>query len=439
MRYWLAGSLLLVLNIKAALVCAQAPDQDLSSTYAPRYAAPAATLGVPRPAAALGTPRILQDGAPPTEIAVQSAEAPQTVAQPATPIRLASYQMSSPSEAIYRMQIGDMDPHSPFVPPEMESPSRTSESRKESPSSDSSSLHTANFGEWLEDAGQNIRNWCGNGHWFKSDPDFCNLSSPITNPFLFEDPRSVTEIRPIFIFQTIPALNANFNGGNAEFFGTQLRLAITDRFSLTINKLGVTWINPGAGSAQPAGSGWSEVQLGPKFTFWRDPDRQIVAAAGLIFQIPDGSASAFQNTGSLSLVPYVTGAVNFLQGSWGSLNAMAALGYSFPTDSQRSAFFYNSWHLDWDIKNWHRVFPTLEMNWFVYTHSGNVNPVNAEGLDLANMGSTAVGGMGNLSIAPGVRFKFGEHSQVGVAAEFPLVQGPVIQQFRLTVDFIWRY
>jgi hypothetical protein len=426
MRFWLAGSLLLF-QINAALVCAQIPGQDSA-----RSSMPAATLGIPRPAATLGAPRVIEDTA---DVA---AEPVRQVVQPAAPIRPVSYQISAPAEAIIRMQIGDMDPHSPFVPPELESPSAP-EPRRNPASSDSSSLHRSNFGEWFDDLGQRAHDIVGTGHWFKSDPDFCNLSSPITNPFLFEDPRSVTEVRPIFIYQTIPTGNPNFNGGNAEFFGTQLRLAFTDRFSMTINKLGVTWINPGAGSSQPGGSGWSEVQFGPKFTFWRNPDRQIVAAAGLIFQIPDGPASVYQNTGSLSLVPYVTGAVNFLQGSWGSLNAMAALGYSFPTDNQRSAFFYNSWHLDWDVMNWHRVFPTLEMNWFVYTHSGNTNPVNAEGLDLANIGSTAVGGMGNLSIAPGVRFKFGEHSQVGVAAEFPLVQGPVIQQFRLTVDFIWRY
>ncbi|HEV3144865.1 MAG TPA: hypothetical protein VGZ47_13330 [Gemmataceae bacterium] len=420
MRSWLAGSMLVFMG--AIYVHAQNPAENSATNSVPRASMPAATLGLPR--------AVADDADPPPARPFRE--------QPSVPIRLVSHDLSAPAEAIIRMQIGDMDPHSPFVPPELDPPSYP-ENRGPSRPNNDSSLHQANFGEWFNDFGQRCSTFFGRSNWFQSDPDFCNLISPITNPFLFEDPRSLTEIRPIFIFQTIPTGNPAFNGGTAEFFGTQLRLAITDRVSFTINKLGWTWINPGSGATEPGGNGFSELHLGPKFTFWRDPDHQIVAAAGLIFQIPAGNGAVYQDTGSLSLVPYITGAVNFYQSSWGSFNAMGAVGFSFPTDNERSAFFYNSWHLDWDVMNWHRVWPTLEMNWFVYTHSGNFRPVNAEGLDLANIGSTAVGGMGNLTIAPGVRVGLTQHAQLGVAAEFPLVQGPVIQQFRLVVDLIWRY
>src|SRR5262249_20160296 len=39
---------------------------------------------------------------------------------------------------------------------------------------------------------------------FGSDCDFDDFVSPISNPFLAEDPRSLTELRPIFLWQTIP-------------------------------------------------------------------------------------------------------------------------------------------------------------------------------------------------------------------------------------------
>src|SRR5262249_25617678 len=39
---------------------------------------------------------------------------------------------------------------------------------------------------------------------FQSDHCFDQFISPVTNPFLFEDPRSLTEVRPIFMYQRIP-------------------------------------------------------------------------------------------------------------------------------------------------------------------------------------------------------------------------------------------
>ncbi len=52
---------------------------------------------------------------------------------------------------------------------------------------------------------------------------FCgdSLISPVTNPFFFEDPRSLTEIDPLFIITKAPKANG---GGNDEFYGVQARL-----------------------------------------------------------------------------------------------------------------------------------------------------------------------------------------------------------------------
>src|SRR5207248_5732234 len=64
------------------------------------------------------------------------------------------------------------------------------------------------------------------GGRFQSDHAFDNftcrgdLISPVSNPFFFEDPRALTEVRPIFIYQTAPS-NSPLRGGSSEFFGTQ--------------------------------------------------------------------------------------------------------------------------------------------------------------------------------------------------------------------------
>ena len=69
--------------------------------------------------------------------------------------------------------------------------------------------------------------------------------------------------------------------------------------------------------------GWKEL-IGTMIDLSRSPETQSIAAAGLNFQIPSGPAKVYQDTGTLSLVPYVTGAQNFLRSSYGSFNVMAA-------------------------------------------------------------------------------------------------------------------
>ena len=164
---------------------------------------------------------------------------------------------------------------------------------------------------------------------------FDGFISPVTNPFLFEDPRSLTEVRPIFMYQQIPGSQPDLNGGNIWFFGTQARVAFTDRLSFVINKLGGISVNPGSDSIIPNQSGFAEIWFGPKYTFIRDEQCGSLLAGGLQFQVPVGSQGTFQDTGSLSLMPYATYAKNFFP-DWriGSLNTMIGTGYSISVNNQ---------------------------------------------------------------------------------------------------------
>jgi hypothetical protein len=291
------------------------------------------------------------------------------------------------------------------------------------------------FGHWMQ-------GWGGNGPdggCFESDHCFDQFASPVSNPFYFEDPRSLTEARPIFLFQTIPNSNPLFLGGNAVFYGTQFRLAVTERWSFVLNKLGGVSINPGHDSPLGSETGFAELWLGPKYTFLRNTDTGTVAAAGLTFQIPTGPGKVYQDTGSLSLVPYVTAGQNCLKSQFGSCNIMGTLGYSFRTDNDRSDFLFNSLHLDYDVANLHRIYPLVELNWFHYTRSGDARPLTFEGRDLANMGAAFVDGRNNFTIATGVRYKFSEHTQTGIVFEFPLNGTKDMLNFRLGVDLIFRY
>jgi len=273
---------------------------------------------------------------------------------------------------------------------------------------------------------------------FKSDCDFNNFVSPVTNPFLFEDPRSLTELRPVFIYQKIPGGAGLFQGGSAWFVGIQGRLAITDRFSLVVSKFGLTGFSPAGGSPLDSSFGFSEIHIGPKFAFYRDVETKTIITGGATFQLPYGSSKAFQDTGRLSIVPYLSAGRKLWDTRYGTFNGLASSGYSFATNRQRSDYFYLSGHLDFDVGNKGRIFPLLEMNWIRYTTDGQARNLGVEGRDLGNFGSQR-GGTGLLTIAAGARFKLSDRWELGGAFELPLVGSKDIFQYRFTFDLTWRY
>lgn len=334
-----------------------------------------------------------------------------------------SESFSSPEER-YNWGLPERPANNDYLQPRM----------RATPTANTQSHFGEKMGDWFGgDSG-------GNGAWANLESDHCfdDFISPMSNPFLFEDPRSLTELRPIFFYQTISGDNSTYHGGNIEFFGLQGRIAITQRFSIVLSKLGGVVINPGSGSVFGSSSGFSEIWLGPKYTWYRDEQTGTISAAGLIFQVPTGPSSVFQDTGSLSLVPYINVGQRFGKTSWGAFNVIDTLGFAFATDDQRSNYFYNSFHIDFNVANWNRIYPLLELNWFHYTRDGHERPnLNFEGRDVANVGAP-VAGRDYFSLAIGARYKVSEAVQFGIATEFPLGNSDLFH-FRLGVDMIWRY
>lgn len=388
--------------------------------------AQSAELGLPVPAASLGLPPVLDHSAP--KFISRGASPDPLVGDYSPPARLG---------AITDVRFGPTETND--FPGTPDVPNSTPEDRYNwgvpdhlAPRTKAPTSYTANnFGDVFNK---------DNYKWpsFESDHCFDDFISPMTNPFLAEDPRSLTELRPILMYQSIPHNSSAARGGNIEFFGLQGRLAINERFSIVLNKLGGMSINPSSGSTINNGTGLTEVWLGPKYTFYREDQTGTIAAAGLTFQLPIGSGRIYQDTGSLGLVPYITAAQRFGKTSWGTFNAMDTFGLSLGAGPARSNYFYNTFHIDFDVANWQRIYPLIEVNWFHYTRNGHGTNLGVEGEDLANIGSS-IAGHNFMSIAIGSRFKYSESIQFGIAAEFPFVGTKDLNSFRLGVDMIWRY
>jgi hypothetical protein len=388
---------------------------------------PIVTLGRPE---AMNSPGIIPENLP------------QKVAGPILPV---SYESTARTMAgpIIRGQIPDQT--SPTLAPPVGGFPATPEERYNAGVviNNGQPIAGANGGTFWGQCGDIFNNCCqaiGNRNLFQSDHCFDNFISPVTNPFYFEDPRSLTEIRPIFMYQSTPGSNYIFHGGDVEWFGMQARLALTERLSFIMSEFGFIWLEPHnhiLGFNPHAG--FSELHLGPQYTFIRSEDTGTLFAGGLQFAIPSGPAKVFQDTGSLSLVPYFSLGQNFWRTSYGSMNFLTTMGYSAGMDTKRTDYFFSSYHLDYDLFNAHKIYPLIELNWFHYTAAGNYRPITFEGRDLVNFGAHSVSGSDNLSMAFGARYKFAEWAQTGIAAEFPLNSPHMLMDFRLTIDFILRY
>ncbi len=278
---------------------------------------------------------------------------------------------------------------------------------------------------------------------FQSDTMFKNFSSPVTNPFYFEDPRALTEIRPIFIWQHTPTTNTVWNGGDNFALAARGSVALTPNISVVVNRVGWSFISPKTGTPEiSSANGFSELHLGPKFTFIRNDVSNTVAAFGLTFEIPTGPSRVLQDTGSLSISPYFSIAQSFLRSDYGTFNFMNTTGYVFRTDGQRSESVFASFHIDYDLRNSHRIYPLAELNFRYYTRNGTARALDFEGSDLGNFGSSSVANLGELTLAIGSRFVITNNVQLGIAAEFnvlPNSSGRHLDQFRLTTDLIFRY
>lgn len=268
----------------------------------------------------------------------------------------------------------------------------------------------------------------------RSDQAFKDFISPVTNANFFEDPRSLTEFRTVFTYQKAPGDNSLLVGGSIFDFNLQGRISINDQWSIVLHRLAITNVNPGDGALDgyAGGTGLADIQVGPKWTFYRDTRNETLFALGANFEIPIGSSEVFASSGG-GVTPYLSYGQGFLD-NW---HFLATTGYRVGFGDRGSDFFFLSAHLDYGF--FKRFYPLVEMNWYRYTSNGNRYPVDYEGGDLFNIGAQQVAGENLVTLAAGFRFKFSESMQTGLIFEGPIVGSNMMERYRVMFDLIFKY
>jgi hypothetical protein len=256
--------------------------------------------------------------------------------------------------------------------------------------------------------------------FLESDRAFPGFIGPISNPVLSKDPRSITDIRFLFINDVIPSEN-ELAGGNFQVYAAQIHLAITERLTLIADKDGIANIHSGAlGNS----SGLLNMSYGLRYLLARDVENQFLWSAGFLVEPNMGYASVFQNHGSGVMTTFTTVGKEFGD-SWHVLNTF---GYQFGfEDKYSSSFFYNSFHID--------------RQFFGYNSGGDWGQPNAlgEGDGLLNLGTTGMAGHNLVTLALGMKARLRTNVETGFAWEFPLSNQKDLMDNRLICEFIVRY
>lgn len=263
-----------------------------------------------------------------------------------------------------------------------------------------------------------------------SDHCFDRFISPISNPFFFEDPRSLTEIRGIFIDNSLPS--AQVGGGDAQVWAAQLRGRVTDRLSIIAPRLSYFTVNQAGDDGSP--QGFLSAPVGFKYNFFRDVERQFLVSAGLTYFIR-GNLGQNIPFGNGDYHVFLTGGKEiFGRGHW-----LSGTGFRLPEDRNWGTQFWY-WSNQWDYQLPGNIYPLIGLNWFHFMDSAGIQTgIPITSLDLINLPTNGVAGSNVVTNVIGARWKPGGHFEVGFGWEYALTPYSDIIKNRIYTDLILRY
>tara|TARA_R110002049_G_scaffold27321_2_gene94316 strand:- start:560096 stop:561034 length:939 start_codon:yes stop_codon:yes gene_type:complete len=271
-----------------------------------------------------------------------------------------------------------------------------------------------------------------------SDRCFDDFISPMLNFVFFEDPRNVTELRPIFVTHSVPDTIGSgvAAGGSVQLLAMQFRVALTDRLSLIAVKDGYIFDNTNGALDTLLDDGWADVSAGLKYNFLRDTCRGTLGSVGFTYEIPMGNEDALQSIGDGEFHFFATGGQRLFDGN---AHVLSSVGYRLPVDDDVQTTAIH-WSNHFDVRLNERTYIFTEAAWWHWTDSADTGAaLGVAGQDLFNLSSTNVDGNDLVTQNVGLKFKPRSNVEAGIAYEFPLTGFKDVIEDRVQLDLIVRY
>lgn len=258
------------------------------------------------------------------------------------------------------------------------------------------------------------------------DKGFTNFIGYISNPALAIDPRSLTQLIPIYDYISIRPIKP-LPAGEINIVGPALSVAVTERLNI-----GITSGGPVITSFPNRHQGWLDIGGYAQYTLIRDVPDQLLATVGLGWTAPSGSSSLFQGSPPAYLAPYFTVGKEF-----GDFHILTTNGFKFPAGSGTvtTDTFYGTVHLDRRCFGW--LYPLVEFNWSANTRRVNLDlPFRPGIFGLDNF--SADGGI--VTVAPGVNaVLIPDKLELGAVYQTPIASENHIHFNSFLVKMILRY
>jgi len=256
-----------------------------------------------------------------------------------------------------------------------------------------------------------------------------NTISPVADPILFEDAMIRTEVKPVFGYQNV-AEDFFSQGGELLVYGIQIRYAVTDRFALIGTKGGYMEFHPKVG---PDLEGWGDLGAGFKYALIDDVENQFILTPGVVFEAPTGDKEVYQGTGDGVFNLFVSAEKGF-----GDFHIITNVGLLLPVDGDaKSTILHYHIHADYYVCK--LFIPFVVANGYSVVSPGTAVPLDTEGYDLTNFGSSASDGVTQATVGAGFRSRLTSNIDFGFSYEKAVVKPEGLVDDRYTVDFVIRF
>jgi hypothetical protein len=205
---------------------------------------------------------------------------------------------------------------------------------------------------------------------------------------------------------------------------------VTERLAIIATKDGFIEFNP---RLLPHQDGWADLGAGIKYALIRDVENHLLVTPGIKLELPTGSQRVFQGNGK-----GVWDVFTSVAKSWGKWETQCNLGATIPNDfDTKTSVAHYSVQFGYDACKWFK--PFVSANAFTVLSNARVLPINVEGSDLINFGSSKASGQTQTVLGGGFRSELYDKLQVGVAAEAGVGNPKGLFDTRLTVDVSYRF